>query len=259
MNESRLPYSVLAPFYEELSDNRDWDAWIEFVWNVLNRVAHLNQRSGVVRLLDAACGTGRIARALAERGLHVVGVDASAAMLAEAKKKRRGLEDQLHLYHQDLRQLDLAETFDVAICLCDSLNYLLELSELQKAFERIAAHLKSGGLFLFDMDTEWKLANIYGDYSYGENRDGFSLIWENSYNPLAATVEMKLAFFIQESDGRYVRCDEVHRQRAYPAEDIVSMLHQAGFELLDSGRVFGLEPPEPIRERIFYLAQKVRE
>lgn len=265
MKESRPPYSVLASFYEELSDNRDWDAWVHYVWNVLNHerlpvrgAASGNQRRDAVRILDAACGTGRIARALVDRGAHVVGVDASAAMLAEAAKKRQEEDDKLRLYQQDLRELALPETFDAAICLCDSLNYLLEPSELETAFRRIAAHLEPGGFFLFDMDTEWKLANIYGDYAYGEHREGFSLIWENAYDPLTATIEMKLAFFIQEPDGRYVRYDEVHRQRAYPKEVVVAALQRAGFRLIGSERLFGLEPPEPVRERIFYLAQKVQ-
>lgn len=255
---SRIPYSVLAPFYEALSDYRDWDAWIHFVWTVLTH-ARLQTGSPVVpRILDAACGTGRIARALVDRGCTVVGVDASDAMLAEAAIKRDSVGDKLRLYRQDLRELTLEESFDAAICLCDSLNYMLELSDLKKAFQRIAAHLEPGGLFLFDMDTEWKLANIYGDYSHGEHREGISLIWENAYDPLTATIEMKLAFFIQEQDGRYVRYDEIHRQRAYSADEIASSLHQAGFELMDSGRLFGLEPPEPMRERIFYLARKKR-
>ena len=268
MSESNLPYAVLAPYYEELSDNRDWAAWLGFVEDVLRHEMPQERRAAeadgpehlkqdrAVRLLDAACGTGRIARGLVDRGFDVVGVDVSAGMLGEAEKKRKGVEKRFLLHRQDVRELALDTTFKVAICLCDSLNYLLAPPDLQQAFQQIAAHLEPGGLFLFDVNTTWKLAHIYGDFTYAEHRENFSLVWENTYEPATSMVEMHLVFFIKAADGRYVRYDETHRQRAFSDEEIQTALTAAGLDCLERGHLFGLDPPEPLRERVFYLARK---
>src|SRR5271163_1689841 len=62
-------------------------------------------------VLDAGCGTGRVAGELARRGVEVVGVDVSASMIAEA---RRRAPDQLWL-EDDLSTLDLGRHFDVVV------------------------------------------------------------------------------------------------------------------------------------------------
>jgi len=49
--------------------------------------AHFIASLGVSSVLDAGCGTGRVAIELARRGLDVVGVDLDAAMLAVARRK----------------------------------------------------------------------------------------------------------------------------------------------------------------------------
>ncbi|MEO7235536.1 MAG: class I SAM-dependent methyltransferase [Lapillicoccus sp.] len=50
-------------------------------------VEELLEPSGTRRVLDAGCGTGRVAIELARRGFSVVGVDADAGMLAAARVK----------------------------------------------------------------------------------------------------------------------------------------------------------------------------
>ena len=49
--------------------------------------AHFVTALGVTSVLDAGCGTGRVAIELARRGLDVVGIDLDAAMLAVAKPR----------------------------------------------------------------------------------------------------------------------------------------------------------------------------
>ena len=52
--------------------------------------AHFVTALGVTSVLDAGCGTGRVAIELARRGLDVVGIDLDAAMLAVTKPPRQG-------------------------------------------------------------------------------------------------------------------------------------------------------------------------
>jgi 2-polyprenyl-3-methyl-5-hydroxy-6-metoxy-1,4-benzoquinol methylase len=62
-------------------------------------------------VLDAGCGTGRVAIELARRGVDVVGVDVDVSMLATARAAGPGIEWQEH----DLATLDLGRTFDVVV------------------------------------------------------------------------------------------------------------------------------------------------
>lgn len=62
-------------------------------------------------VLDAGCGTGRVAIELARRGIEVVGVDVDPSMLATARQRGPGLE----WIEADLATLDLGRTFDVVV------------------------------------------------------------------------------------------------------------------------------------------------
>jgi SAM-dependent methyltransferase len=62
-------------------------------------------------VLDAGCGTGRVAIELARRGVDVVGVDGDASMLATAAERARDIA----WHHSDLAALDLGQTFDVVL------------------------------------------------------------------------------------------------------------------------------------------------
>lgn len=66
---------------------------------------------GPATVLDAGCGTGRVAIELARRGVEVVGVDVDASMLATAARRAPSIEWIAH----DLATLDLGRTFDVVV------------------------------------------------------------------------------------------------------------------------------------------------
>src|SRR5688500_2195169 len=69
------------------------------------------ERLGVRSVLDAGCGTGRVARELARRGLDVVGVDVDPAMLETARRRAPDLDWRLG----DLASIDLGRTFKAAV------------------------------------------------------------------------------------------------------------------------------------------------
>lgn len=96
-------------------------------------------------VLDAGCGTGRVAIELARRGLTVIGVDADPAMLEPARAKAPGL-----LWLQaDLA--DLAEEapgpFDLVV-LAGNVMIFLEPGTEQKVLSGLAGRLSPGGLLV---------------------------------------------------------------------------------------------------------------
>lgn len=91
-------------------------------------------------LLDAGCGTGRIARELARRGVDIVGVDLDEQMLSTARRKAPDL-----LWHcADLADIDLGRTFD-AILLAGNVMIFLTPGTERDVLSNLARHLAPGG------------------------------------------------------------------------------------------------------------------
>ncbi len=95
------------------------------------------------RVLDAGCGTGRVAIRLAELGYDVVGVDLDAAMLAMAREEAPDLDWRV----ADLARLDTGRLFDVVLVAGNTIP-LLEPDTLPDAALGLAAQLDEGGLLV---------------------------------------------------------------------------------------------------------------
>ncbi|WP_270887795.1 class I SAM-dependent DNA methyltransferase [Pedococcus sp. 5OH_020] len=96
------------------------------------------------RVLDAGCGTGRVATQLTALGYHCVGVDSDPDMIAVAEQR----DPSTRWVRQDLSRLELrSQAFEVAI-LAGNVIPLLAPGTLVTAVERLAAHLQPGGLLV---------------------------------------------------------------------------------------------------------------
>jgi SAM-dependent methyltransferase len=104
-------------------------------------------------ILELGCGTGRVLLPLARAGYQVTGVDLSAGMLAEARRKAaaEGLEGRVDLVQQDVRKLELDGRFTMAFSVLNSFMHLADLDEQLAALARIRHHLKPDGLFLLSL------------------------------------------------------------------------------------------------------------
>jgi SAM-dependent methyltransferase len=91
-------------------------------------------------VLDAGCGTGRVARELARRGIAVAGVDIDDAMLETARRKAP--EVAWHL--GDLATVDLRRSFD-AIVLAGNVMIFLAPDTEAAVLVNLAQHLLPGG------------------------------------------------------------------------------------------------------------------
>jgi SAM-dependent methyltransferase len=106
-------------------------------------VEDLLRESGGNSVLDAGCGTGRVAIELANRGVSVVGVDADAGMLATARAKA----PQLRWIEADLADLTSADRFDLVL-LAGNVMIFLEPGTEARVLAQLAARLTPGGLLV---------------------------------------------------------------------------------------------------------------
>ena len=113
------------------------------------------------RVLDAGCGTGRVAVELARRGFDVVGVDNDASMLEVARRT-----DAVRWHDADLAALELAERFELVVAAGNVVVFLAEGTE-QEVLRRLAAHLEPGGLLVSGWRTDRLGAPAYDALAAG--------------------------------------------------------------------------------------------
>ena len=101
------------------------------------------QTFGPKSVLDAGCGTGRVGRELARRGLDVVGVDIDPEMLDTARRKAPGVDWRL----ADLASVDLGRSFG-AIVMAGNVMIFLEPGTEAAVVANMARHLAPGGVLI---------------------------------------------------------------------------------------------------------------
>ena len=101
------------------------------------------ERLGVRSVLDAGCGTGRVARELARRGLDVVGLDIDPEMLRTARR----IAPQLDWRLGDLATADLGRGFEAVVMAGNVMLFLADGSE-GPVVGNLARHLVAGGLLI---------------------------------------------------------------------------------------------------------------
>lgn len=273
-------YTSFARVYDMFMDNVPYEEWCDYITGLLKEYGISN---GLV--LDLGCGTGSMTELLAARGFDMIGVDCSEDMLEMALEKRMASGRDILYLQQDMRDLELYGTVRAVVCLCDSINYLLDVQDLETVFRLVNNYLDPGGIFIFDLNTEYKYRELLADRTIAENRDEGSFIWDNYYDEESRINEYDLALFIpaEEADagkmgegagpdcetgaasgsgtsgeGLYRKYQETHFQRAYTLDEIQEALERAGMEFLTwyDGDGDGRQAPREDSERIYVIARE---
>lgn len=244
-------YGEFARVYDMFQDNISYEEWADYLIESLRQDGI---EDGLV--LELGCGTGTMTELLAAAGYDMIGIDNSEEMLAEAMEKRvESGHDILYLL-QDMQDFELYGTVRAVISVCDSMNYLTEEGDLEYLFALVNNYLDPGGLFIFDMNTEYKYRDVIGDATIAEDREDGSFIWENSYDPETGINVYELALFLPREDGLYEKCVEEHYQRAYPVDKIRKMIEKSGMELVAIYDAYTNNPPKADSERLTFIARE---
>lgn len=246
-----IMYESFARVYDTFMDNVPYDQWTEDYTCILKEHGI---EDGI--LLDLGCGTGSLSLRLADKGYDMIGVDYSMDMLEIAREKSEG-KDILYL-EQDMREFELYGTVRAVLCVCDSINYILEPEEVKEVFSLVDNYLDPQGLFIFDFNTDYKYREIIGDNVIAEDRDDVSFIWDNYYDEESRINEYALSIFVQEKEDLYRKYQELHYQRGYSLEEMKEYLEEAGLIFLsaEDGEEGGPVRPDSGRIRVVAREQK---
>jgi SAM-dependent methyltransferase len=224
-------YDKLSEIYDRIFGERFYRDYERFIRKATGL------RRG--RLLDVACGTGRLGARFPE--FEVVGVDRSRGMLGRAKK--RGLITK----RASIESFRVPGAFDLAACTFDSLNHLKSLSGV---FRSVARALKPGGFFVFDINTPFKINAVCPSYRGRRFTIGDTeVFWLSESAPNRWT--SRLTMFQR---GR--RYEETIEERAFSRRVIESALRSAGLSVAGVYSDLRFRPVEPTSERWFYVVRR---
>ncbi|MDF2803422.1 MAG: Methyltransferase type 12 [Anaerocolumna sp.] len=254
-------YTGFAQVYDTFMDNVPYDMWTEYLHSLLKEYG-IND--GLV--LELGCGTGNVTRRLSKIGYDMIGIDFSEEMLEIAREKEyltdyayeeqeedneenigkdneENIEEDYNtspiLYlNQDMREFELFGTVAAVVCICDGMNYITKEEDLLKVFKLANNYLDNEGVFIFDLNTEYKYKNLLADNVIAENREDCSFIWENYY------------------DEAFVRFRETHVQKAYSLDTIKNLIKESGMEFVAAYDAFTRMPPNDKSERLYVIAKE---
>jgi SAM-dependent methyltransferase len=135
-------YDDIAEFYEQRSGKTVSDPATAALLDLAGDV-------GGLRLLEVACGQGRVARELARRGATLTGLDISAALLAQARGYEAAEPLGIRYLHADVTAPGAlqGQVFDGVVC-----NYgLTDIDDLDGLLANVARWLRPGGAFVFSL------------------------------------------------------------------------------------------------------------
>lgn len=178
--------------------------------------------------LDLACGTGLAAQLLVQAGWDVVGIDISAGMLAKAAQRlsRQVNAGRVVLQQGDMTTFDLDRKVGACMALEGALNHLLSPLDLARCFARVAAVLRPGGTFVFDLYEPhhfrgWHHIALLDEPDAVVAKRG---VWDEE----RAIGMLRISGLFEHEDGP-LRVDQTVASRAYPAAVVHELLDSAGF------------------------------
>ncbi len=197
-------------------------------------------------ILDVGCGTGIVTVPLAETGLETVGVDLTQAMLERAREKARG-RDNLSFHLANALDFRLDTRFSLALMTGNAFQQFLSEDEIQTLLANIYAHLREGGLLIFDtrlpegydlsLDDKFQFYQTYTDPS-GQEVRYFDKQTRYDAQTGLLSFEMKRRY----ADGTERRSSETIKFT--PLETLLDLVQKSGFEVLNRYKNWNLEPFE---------------
>lgn len=214
-------YKEFAYIYDELiNSDIDYKAWGKFIIDICD-----NYNLSKEYYLDLACGTGNLTQVMYKLFKHSFGVDMSVDMLTEADSKMSTGVLKPQFICQDICKLNINKQFDLITCGLDSVNYITDEKQLKSLFLKVKDNLTQDGLFIFDINSYFKLKEIIGSNIFTFDNDDVVYIWDNSFED--DIVDMYLTFFIKRGNV-YHKTYEQHQERAYKTEYILNLLKECG-------------------------------
>ena len=180
------------------------------------------------RILDVGCGFGRHSIELARRGYRVVGIDPSAAMIAEARKRTREAAVTVDFRQAAGQTFRDERPFEAAICLFTTLGQISQGGDNSALVSRVYQALKPDGLFVVEVpQREAAVKNLKTAERFGGGEHYTAV--ERTYRPEKKTITEAFTVVSADKRARFLL-----QYRLYRWPELLALLTEAGFTLIES-------------------------
>lgn len=243
-------YTAVAALYDRLNGS-------EIYQQFAGRISALLRKKGIEDglVLELACGTGTLARALSLAGYEMICCDSSVEMLTVAREKCQDLPVPPVFICQDMRDLDLYGTVRAAVCCLDSLNYLPDLASLRETVAGVSLFLEQDGLFIFDVKSKEMFRQMAGQSSVYEDEDCYCT-WQYGFDGRSGLGEHVVDMFFRQGDGSYLRRQEIHLQKAFSRKQIETVLDKCDLDLVGVYQDLSTRKATEEEGRLLFVARK---
>ncbi len=243
-------YHILANVYDRLQDI-DYEKFADYYEAVFEKFGIKPEL-----VLDLGCGTGNITLLMAKRGYDMIGVDLSQEMLGIATEKAKAENKEILFLNQDMTEFELYGTVGAMVSALDSINYLTEDGQLESMLKLLHYYLDPGGIFIFDINTEYKFKNVLDGQAFVYDQDDVYCVWNNDYDAEEKICYFDLNFFLKDESGTYNRLDEYQEERAYSTDEIEKIIKNCNLELLGVYDNLSFNSPREDSERLFFIVRR---
>ena len=235
------PYTDLAPVYDYLLRHVDYQEWYEYIVSVMNR--YVDRPENIAEL---GCGTGRFGTKFSNNGYTIFGIDKSLDMLRVAKTRAFF---NFRILGADITNFRLSKRMDFVFSVHDTVNYLLDSSEILKMFSCVKEIMHAESVFMFDVTTEYNIyKNFDGKTARYQVKSG-AVEWSNRYDAARKLVSSTITIYKKNRT-----LFEEHIQRIYSIEEIKELVRESGLTLLGVFGDYTMLPPADDAVMINFIA-----
>lgn len=228
MNATHVVFDAYGRYYDLLYRDKDYAAEVAYIDDLLTRYSVTG-----CDILEFGSGTGKHGRLLAERGYRVTGIERSAEMVAQATATEGFCCQQ-----GDICVVQLGKTFDAVLSLFHVVSYQVSNQAIRAVFMRAAEHLRSGGLFVFDV---WYSPAVYAQRPevrvkrMADSVVEITRIAEPVIHPNENSVDVHYTIFARDiATGACQTFVETHLMRHFSLPELDMLAVECGFERLSA-------------------------
>jgi len=252
MEASSSIFKNSASIYDLLYEEKDTHGEVRWILSELETVGLKND----AKILEIGSGTGRHARAFADLGFSVTAVEPSEPML-----KRATPHDRVSYLLGDGGSLRIDEKFDAVLALFHVVSYQSSLSDVSVFFETASRHLKTGGIFGFDVWYSPAVLFLKPERRILTREDAQLRVTREatpSEDVQNSRVDVHYTYTVEEiKSGEVSSFEEIHAMRHFTQGEIQLLADSHGFSIVGAREFMSNQEPSRDTWGVWFTLQKV--